>query len=456
MTVANRLTVSTNCPNCGAAIDFGEGTNALRCDHCRSELLVTGHGRVLSYFVSPRVDRQGAIATARFAEPENRGPIRTGDARLHFLPYYRVTATDLRWQAREPERRLPADTPEYEPDADARLTALIARLAERDLAEEIECDDRAIERNFLALELPQPSLYSLGMRPNALRLELSRRDAIEPLGHVVAPEIPVERAVEIGQKTGSSLDVACRAVIGTVLSLVYFPFWLVEILRPRQKSLTIVDAVSRSIVERGVGPDFVERLARPATGEPTVIGFRPLVCPNCGWGLPVTPDHVIFYCGSCARAWRIAGDELLELPYRVATTAACPADGAEHLPFWTVEAAVGDDPPRPFVVPAFRYRRARHLVEVTSALSGEAPELVATGVPLRSARGGSYDETDAAGLVRLARAGSGNRTRESVERSCARTVLVEKSELVWMPLAADAYELHDPARRFTLVRNLLV
>ena len=315
---APRLTVSTNCPNCGAAIDFGEGTNALECDHCRSRLLVTGHGRVLSYFVSPKLDAPLAISIARFAETETAGPLRTGEARLVFLPYYRLTAIDLRWQRPEPERREePPDPSDYDPD-NFRIAALMARLAEQDLADDIECRDRAIERNFLAIDFPSPALYSLGMRPNALRLELYRCEALASLGSLVGAEMTVDAALEIGRKTGEGPDVACRAVVGAVLSIVYFPFWFVEIRRPQSRSLTIVDGVSQAIVERGLRAELLQRLGRPATGSPSVVGFRPLVCPNCGWNLPVEPEHVIFYCGSCSRAWRIVGDDLVEMTHRFA------------------------------------------------------------------------------------------------------------------------------------------
>lgn len=452
---AARLTVSTNCPNCGAAIDFGEGTNALLCDHCRSRLLVTGHGRVLSYFVAPRVDRSSAISVARFAESQNRGPLREGETRLLFLPYYRLTALDLRWQ--RPERKPPIleEEPDLDRDPDYRMAKIVAKLAEQELAEEMECQDRAIERNFLAIDLPATGLYSLGMRPNALRLELYRREALAELGHAVAPEMAVDHALETARKTGSSTAVAYRAVIGGVLSLVYYPFWFVEIRRPQALSVTIVDAVAQSIVERGVKPEIVERLGRQPSEDATVVGFRPLVCPNCGWDLPVAPEHVIFYCTSCARAWRISGDELLELAHRIAASPRASAD-AEHLPFWSLELSIDDDAAKPFLVPAFRYRRARDLVELTRQLAGISPPFAETKGNLHSARGGFFDESDAASLSLLAEAGSGDRAFEAIEHWRGRTARVDRSELVWIPYSGDSYCLRDPYCGMAVTKTLLL
>jgi DNA-directed RNA polymerase subunit RPC12/RpoP len=453
---APRLTVSTNCPNCGAAIDFGEGTNALECDHCRSHLLVTGHGRVLSYFVSPKLEAELAISIARFAEADTAGPVRAGDVRLVFLPYYRVTATDLRWQRPEPERREePPDPSDYDPD-DFRIAALMARLAERDLVDDIECRDRAIERNFLAIDFPSPSLYSLGMRPNALRLELYRSAALAGLGSLVGAEIAADAALEIGRKTGQAPDIACRAVVGAVLSIVYFPFWLVEIRRPQSRSLTIIDAVSQAIVERGLRADLLQRLDRPATGEPSVVGFRPLVCPNCGWNLPVEPEHVIFYCGSCSRAWRIVGDDLVEMSHRFAgPREAVTETAAEHLPFWALRASIGDGGSKPFLIPAFRHRRARSLVELATSLSELAPPLASTATPPR-ARGGYFDENDAASLALFAHAGAAPRSFERAERCRGESIRVEENELVWIPFLSDSYSLRDPFRGTAIVRKLLL
>ena len=51
--MTSHLVVSTECPLCGAPLDFTEGSNAVQCLHCRSNLLVTGRKQVLSYYVAP-------------------------------------------------------------------------------------------------------------------------------------------------------------------------------------------------------------------------------------------------------------------------------------------------------------------------------------------------------------------------------------------------------------------
>ena len=112
--------------------------------------------------------------------------------------------------------------------------------------------------------------------------------------------------------------VVYRQVLGRILSLIYFPFWVVELARNGERWLTVVDAVAECIVQPRAPLSLREALERPATDEPRTVGLRPLVCPNCGWALPVEPDDVIFFCGSCHRAWQIHGVELGDMPHEIA------------------------------------------------------------------------------------------------------------------------------------------
>ena len=56
------LTVSTICPSCGGALEFEHGTNAVTCGFCGSSHGVTGHGRVLSYYIPEKIVVNKAVA----------------------------------------------------------------------------------------------------------------------------------------------------------------------------------------------------------------------------------------------------------------------------------------------------------------------------------------------------------------------------------------------------------
>ncbi len=130
----NCLTVATECPSCGAPLDFAEGTNSLKCLHCQSNLFVTGRKQVLSYLVEPKLDEKLASALA-IKEQRDRGrsEFRSVRSRLYFIPYYRMTGQDLTWE--EAEKKV---VPDYDApvDGDAELRSILLARIPRGFQEE--------------------------------------------------------------------------------------------------------------------------------------------------------------------------------------------------------------------------------------------------------------------------------------------------------------------------------
>ncbi len=125
-------------------------------------------------------------------------------------------------------------------------------------------------------------------------------------------------AEAVGIRTGLNQAQLSRQVIGRVLSIVYFPFWVVDTDCNGKKSVSIIDAVSKAVIETDASEAIYNVLDLEIKEDPEVAGFRPLVCPNCGWDLPVRPDDCIFFCSSCNKAWQIRGSLLSEVPFTVA------------------------------------------------------------------------------------------------------------------------------------------
>jgi hypothetical protein len=409
---SERLAVATECPSCGAPLDFGEGSNAISCGHCRTNLLVTGRKRVLSYWIRPRVGapaaRRAAAAGASLGEP-----------RLWFVPYCRVTAVEIAIELALPPPTAQNQSPN---SIDLPLEASPRKRVFR---------DRHLEKNFLALDQSTLAPYSIGVRAAVLKLELFRRAAMEELGTIVAPTLDRVKALEIGTRSLARSRIVQREVLAVRLSLVYFPFWTVEI--DRGGRVAVVDGVTGALAERDVEPPFKDEGTSPA-GEPETVGFRPLLCPNCGWDLPLRPDDCVFCCQSCRRAWEIEATNFRDVRTHVAVVAPPRSRNVERrsLPFWRLGAAR--------LVPAFRFRRLKSLVDLASSYGerpptieldqGERPELV----------GAYFDQDDAVKIASFV----GDRDSEAPE------------ELVWIPYASDGYSLVDPFFGLGLAKNLFL
>jgi DNA-directed RNA polymerase subunit RPC12/RpoP len=521
----NSLVVATECPSCGAPLDFTEGSNAVTCQHCRSNLLVTGRKQVLSYYVPPRLEERRAVAMAVMAQRNmGRSDLRGIKSQLYFLPYYRMTGQDFGWE-KAPPKQIPTEEGYLEEDertgsldwmmeepegfslfkntsslldAAGDLVSFLfnktlgshtsepppqparsgevpakqrdvphpeksdgvnnARLTRGSLYEkgDVLLNDRYIEKNFLACDLQGVGLYSLGVRPAVLRLELFNSETLKPLGKVVSPSVSPETAESIGLRTAADPSLLYRQVIGKILSVIYFPFWVIETRSGDKTLLTIIDAVSQAVIKKDASPSLHDILDRPLGAEPKIIGFRPLTCPNCGWDLPMRPDDSIFFCRSCNRAWQISGSDLCEIGYRVADLPTGEDSAqAKYLPFWIFHSG-GQQSPL-FFVPSFRYRRLKFLLDLALRLSRIQPDFAfldpANDVELF---GCYYDSEDAALLARFTNLMLSSEKVDEFSGTQEEKPSLPAATLIWLPFRIQGEYLFSPFGNINIPKNLLV
>lgn len=452
-----RLVVSTECPTCGAPLEFAEGSNAVQCGHCRANLLVTGRKRVLSYFVAPKVTPRAAAETVRRSAREAGDAVRVGDSELYFVPYYRLRGHDLRWECGEAPRRL-APLPSPGAGVRAMLARAIFESTDHGAPEMPEgvLHDRYLDRNFIACEVPSSALYSLGIRLGVVRLHLFHGQAPHGIGRVAGVRLAPAEALARGMDavaTGGG-DLLQRRVLGKVLSLVYYPFCVVDLEGRGEPRLAIVDGVSGSVMERD-GPASTRAALEGASAVKTdTVGFRPLLCPNCGWDLPVEPEHVIFVCKGCERAWQIEGSELQPMAHELAAVPAVAGQRAvEHLPFWIVEAAGAGS--RRFFVPAFRYRRLKILCDLAREISARERAYSAWSDPPLPRRGCYYDQEDAECLAEISYPGLTPSPADTIERLRRQPLSFAGHRLVWLPCYSDGHALRAPFTGRALEARLL-
>jgi len=491
----SQVVVSTECPTCSGPLDFSEGANAIRCPSCGSTLLVTGRKQVLTYWVSPKIRADVAGAAAR----TGRVQARVASRELFFVPFYRLTGHDFQWQDAPPrpapEREVPpmrfgggdtADRPEIDLDlgailswgADALLGPRAGDVVRDALGEPrtptrpiephllttgralrtsvadstVQLLDRYVETSFPAASLAGLGVASLGVRTQALRVSLFERARLASLGTMVRIQTDEAAALRHGLAARGFEHVVYRQVLGRILSIIYFPFWVLELSEGAERWLTVVDAVAESIVQSRAPIALRDALIPQPGGELRTVGLRPLVCPNCGWALPLDADDVIFFCPSCSRAWQIRGVDLVEMPYEIAQVGTDTASAAaEHLPFWRLEAAAGSESAW---VPAFRCRRLKILHDLATRFTAKPPVYQAATGERPSARGCFYDAEDAALLARFAAAGR-RLTPDAVKAAADDEPAFSGARLVWIPFKREGQSLIDPYSGLALQEALL-
>ena len=490
----SQVVVSTECPTCSGPLDFSEGINAIRCPSCGSTLLITGRKQVLSYWVAPTVKADVAGAVAR----TGRLRARVAGGELFFVPFYRLTGHDFQWQDTPPkpapQREAPsmlfaggaADRPEIELELGSILswgadTLLGTRAGDvlRDVLGEprtarpidpvslttlratktsvadsaVQFLDRYVEKSFPAVDLPGFCVASLGVRTQALRVSLFQRDRLAALGTIVGIRADEATALRQGLAARGFEHVVYRQVLGRILSVIYFPFWVLEMTEGVERWLTVVDAVAESIVQPHAPIALRETLVPQPDRDLRTVGLRPLICPNCGWALPLEADDVIFFCASCSRAWQIHGVDLTEMAYEIADAGA----GADptvtvHLPFWRLDStAAGAESAW---VPAFRCRRLKILHDLALRFTAKPPVYQAAAGERPSARGCFYDAEDAILLARFTSAGR-RRTPDAVKAAADDEPGFTGARLIWIPFKREGQSLIDPYSGLALQEMLL-
>ena len=448
-----RFTVASECPSCGAPLDFREGSNALRCGHCRSHLLVTGRKQVLSYAIPPSLTVQGAVARAAAAHKQNGLAHRIVHSQLYFLPYYRLTGHDFLWEWVPPSaQRVEVVRGD---DEESRFRAWERERSLLRGGGVLQFRDRYIEKNFLACDLYGAGVYSLGVRPSVLRLRLFQRAALEADGKPVSATLSPEAALTQGLKTDDH-TVLYRQTLGCVLSVIYFPFWVVEAECRGERHLTIIDAVAQTLVTLDASPALYAVLNRPPSADPQSLGFRPLICPNCGWDLPVRPDDSIFLCSSCDRAWQVAGQEFFGVASQVVEKPPAGIQGPlQYLPLWVLQTGSGPGARR-FFAPAFRYRRLQLLSDLAMNMARQQPIYSVTNGVIPGLRGCYYDREDAVKLAQFAAAGLHAKDPEKLSAMQADRLTVSGTTLTWFPFLDRGYSLVEPSTKTSLARQLLL
>lgn len=460
--------VASDCPRCAAPLDFAEGSNAVRCAHCATVLLVTGRRRVLRWVIRPRVSPAEARKLGAFAS----GAAGRGVPRLVFVPYYRVTAEELFWRRERVQRARAEADPERPLDEGARLLRLLGGGRTSESGITLDLASRAIERSFLACDaLGGLASWSLGVRTGVLRLELFQRDVLERDGLVLEPTLAPEAALARALAPQAPGDTVRRDVLRVVLSLVWFPLWVV----PGGGAAVAIDGVTGSVVARGADASTLDALVAQRDGErgpEHVVGFRPLCCPNCGWDFAVRAADVVFHCASCERTWELRGEALEPIASDVVLPTTADASGVlPHLPVWEVRGALrttdadssgasGIALPQRLFAPAFAWRAMAHLCDLGVRLARGAPAAPDLE-PAKAMKlaGCSLDREDAlvlARMVALALLLDDGNVRFAIERGrAAPEVAIHEatSRLVWLPFAGDAYSVRDPFTGYALPRR---
>lgn len=176
--------------------------------------------------------------------------------------------------------------------------------------------------------------YSLGMRPQALKLHFLTPDTP---GRFIRPSLDLDAFLQRLENTlpagsaGEQHPLFAHSFLGQTVTLIYTPF--------RWSNDCIYDALTeRPLMCDEVSwesMDSLEQMSREG------LTFWPTLCPECGYDLEAHKDSVVLFCPVCRCAWEAGntGFEKVEI-------CCLGSDKRPHtwLPFWQMEATLAGIP----------------------------------------------------------------------------------------------------------------
>ena len=427
--MSSRVFISTECSQCGGVINLEEGTNAVKCPYCSSSFLITGYDKVLTYYISNNVEeRRSAIQTLVYRHLlTHPDPYRIVDIKLFFLPFYHLRGKTFRL------------IHEFQTDFVGSYNTSVNRS---------KVKTSYLDKSFLATRLEGLTLYSLGIRTSVLQLKLFKSGTLAEKGKVYPVDFGIEKAMEIGLKNNPDNGSDAR-VISKILSIVYAPFWEVNVKGIGRTFSIIVDGLGETITDDNVPFQFLtDNLKEEEPKTFPTITFHALKCPNCGWDIPADSRLFVFVCDNCRWVWECGSDGFREVRGRIAQLhPESELPELRYLPFWVFPArtATGNRLPKgtkinKLFIPAFKVRDLSVIYRLATIFTNVQPKLDLTSLSGDCAslriEGAVMRWEDAQELSDLFAGNGEEKTGILQEREATR-------QLIWLPFYEKGIYLRD-------------
>jgi len=323
--------VGVTCPGCGGKLTLEDDFSILICSHCGSVLRVIMPEIPPAFLVPGRVnEREIRFSIDRFLK-ENNQPL-TGSGLQHkhvYYPYWRLDAIQLKVRHRIEEKILnDGDDYDYREDRVKEVKTEIGLTP--------------YSSTFQAGHAMESVPYTIGMRTQVVRmLPYSRdnfQDDYDALPVVrTSDEVLAEATTAVGHFTQLSTTEAGpnrTELLRPQISLVYFPYVIVESYQRGDFNRFVVDGLSARVLNHLDRPNSVED-STPAAPIDLEFGHLDVDfhrCRNCGFDLPPVKSYVNV-CDNCQCVClnddsQVTVDELL-------IAESDEAQQSQFYPFWS-------------------------------------------------------------------------------------------------------------------------
>ena len=327
------MQIKIDCPQCGGDIVFDEEIEVVSCQYCGSTNQIAGKSGVPRFMFPPRwteTQCHHGLSTLLI----NKESWRWEKKRLYlvYAPYWRATGMVFNWLLGK------------------RHTVSKLGMSTWDDAKELKT--KIFDLSFPAYREPDLNLVSLGVRTSVIPLQLFHHTRLSGAEIVLPAEVGLQEAMKYSSSfqtygfsdRGCSVDFTDTQLVGEVYSVVYFPFWVLEVGAQDSSGLVIIDGVAnrvrKTVWDQTVESFFKKHLATERTVNFSDLHLIPFTCPVCGWNLPFSPSSKTHICPTCTRAWSENTSAYREVEYQLVAAPKKLEYDIRHMPFWDMETKI--------------------------------------------------------------------------------------------------------------------
>jgi predicted RNA-binding Zn-ribbon protein involved in translation (DUF1610 family) len=327
------MQIKVDCPQCGGEIIFDEEIEVLRCPYCSSTNQIGGKSGVPRFMLPPRwssEESRNRISTLLSGKKSLR--LRKKGIHLVYGPYWRTKGMVFHWALGKKHS--------------------LSKMGTRSWDDAKELKTKHFDLTFPAYREPDLGLETLGVRTAAIPLQLFHHSRFSGSELVLSPEVSLQEAVDHSNNfltfgfSDRSLTVELEdtQLVGEVYSLVYFPFWVLEVEANKRNGLLILDGVANVIRKSLWDQDFAAYFQEPSPGKSASnfgdLRLIPFTCPVCGWDLPFTPNSKTHICPTCSRAWSEQSGRYQEVDYHLIGLPSGFHQSVHYMPFWDLKTQI--------------------------------------------------------------------------------------------------------------------
>ena len=327
------MQIKIDCPQCGGDIVFDEEIEVVRCQYCGSTNQISGKSGVPRFMFPPRwTETQCQHRIASLLSSEDSWRWKRKGLYLVYAPYWRITGMVFHWLLGKKEAISPTGMRSWD---DAK-----------------ELKTKLFDLSFPAYKEPDLNLVSLGVRTSAIPLQLFHHTRLSDTNIVLPAEVSLQEALEYSSsfQTYGFSDRSFRVefkdtrLVGEVHSLVYFPFWVLEVGAKDRSGLLIIDGVAnrlrKTVWDQDVASFFQKHTSTETSANFSDLHLIPFTCPVCGWDLPFSPASKTHICATCTRAWTENTGSYQEVEYQIVGAPKNFQPDIRYMPFWDIKTQI--------------------------------------------------------------------------------------------------------------------